>query len=135
MTPDDRSYLGRHEASSFAREGWNTDEVTDEVTDYGPRKRPGLTFLGFLVTLALFVSVERASEHGWFAGLGWRGGEYAYLFIGVVLGSLVVGGVIRGALARSSWRSLGSGMLIGGTIGLAGLVVFTIAISSARITF
>jgi hypothetical protein len=109
------------------------------VIDYEPRKRPGLTFLGVLVSLALFVLVKLAYDFGWFAGLGWRGGEYAYLFVGVVLGTPVVGLLVRAALDRSSWRSLGTGMLIGGTIGFVILIVivvlFAIGMSQARIPF
>jgi hypothetical protein len=53
---------------------------TGGVVDYEPQKRPGLTFLGFLVSFALFGSVKLAYNHEWFAGLRWHGGEYAYLF-------------------------------------------------------
>jgi hypothetical protein len=109
------------------------------MVGYEPRKRPGLTFLGFFVSLVLFVLVKVAYDHEWFAGLGWRGGEYAYLFIGVVLATPVVGLLVRAVLDRSSWRSLGTGMVIGGTIGLVILllvvVVFTVGMSRARIPF
>lgn len=90
--------------------------------------------LGFLVPFGLLTSVVLAYQGQLLADVGWRGGEYARTFIGVTVGAILLGSVLRLALSQP-WKSIGSGMLAAGTLGLviavALLVVFVIALSQS----
>lgn len=100
-----------------------------EDLDQRRPKRPGVAFTGFLVPFALLLAMVAAYQAQSFDALGWRGGEYAYAFIGVAFGAVVVGAVLKAA--RPPWTSVGTGMILAGTLGVLfaiGLVVlFVIA--------
>ncbi|MEU4747060.1 hypothetical protein AB0G02_42285 [Actinosynnema sp. NPDC023658] len=85
------------------------------------RRRPGVAFAGFVPPSALLLGVMIAYRTGLFADLGWRGGEYAYAFIGVAVGSVVLGLVLK--FFRPPWNSVGTGMILGGTLGFVAVVV------------
>lgn len=87
------------------------------MTDLQQRKRPGMALAGFTVPFALQLAVMAAFRAGYFADAGWRGGEYAYAFIGVALGSIVVGCALK--LARPPWNSVGTGAVLAGALGSA----------------
>jgi hypothetical protein len=95
---------------------------TGPVTDVEQpiRKRPGVAFAGSLLPLALLLGVMLAFRANYFADLGWRGGEYAYAFIGVTVGSIVVGLVLK--FFRPPRNSVGTGMVLGGTLGVLTVV-------------
>jgi hypothetical protein len=92
--------------------------------DQQKRKHPGVAFAGFVVPFVLLLSVVLAYKARYVAGIGWRGGEYAYAFIGVAIGAILVGCMVKLLQSKSPWNSVGSGMVIAGTLG----VVITIAI-------
>ena len=95
------------------------------MTDVEQRKRPGAAFAGFLVPFALQVAVMAAYRGQHLADAGWRGGEYAYAFIGVAVGSTVLGCAFK--FFRPPWNSVGTGLLLAGTLGFAlVLVVFAV---------
>ncbi|AYY14007.1 hypothetical protein EF847_16150 [Actinobacteria bacterium YIM 96077] len=102
-------------------------------------KRPGVAFAGFALPFVLLVSVALAYQAGSFAGIGWHGGEYAYAFVGVAAGSVLVGSLLIFARPGSPWKSFGSGMLLagasGGVIAIAIIVLFMIAFSQSSLTF
>ncbi|WP_431904990.1 hypothetical protein [Amycolatopsis thermoflava] len=81
-------------------------------------RRPGVAFLGFALATGLLIAVMAALAGDVVAG--WHAGEYAYPFIGVTFGAIIGGSLCR--LARPPWRSLGSGLLLGGALGFAALV-------------
>jgi len=80
---------------------------------------------GFAVTALLLVLTAGGYLNNTFSSLGWQGGEYAYAFVWITLGSVLVGAVVKAA-APAPWRSLGSGMLITGVIGV--VVVLTLVV-------
>lgn len=86
----------------------------------------GAALVGFTASAALLVLTVSAYLNGTFAHLGWHGGEYAYAFLWIAIGSTVVGGVIRLA-APAPWRSIGSGLAVGGIGGVLILVLLIIA--------
>ena len=94
---------------------------TVRVIDVEQRKRPGVAFAGFLVPFALQVAVLAAYRSQHFADAGWRGGEYAYAFIGVAVGSIVLGCVAK--FFRPPWNSVGTGLVLAGTLGFVFVVV------------
>ncbi|MBB5802593.1 polyferredoxin [Saccharothrix ecbatanensis] len=102
-----------------------------EDLDQRKRKRPGVAFAGFLVPFALLMAVMAAHRAQSFDALGWHGGEYAYAFIGVALGAVVVGALLKAA--RPPWPSVGTGMILAGTVGvliaIAIVALFVIAFS------
>ena len=102
------------------------------VTELDHRRRAILA--GFLVPLALLVLIALAYRNDFFASSGWHGGEYAYAFVWTALGSIVVGAVVRLA-AAAPWRSIGSGMMLVGSISMlvviALIVVFVMALTSS----
>ncbi len=49
---------------------------------------------------------------------GWRGGEYASAFAGLVLGGLVVGALLLGVPRHRALRSFGRGLLLGASLGV-----------------
>ncbi|KOX20469.1 hypothetical protein ADK67_29665 [Saccharothrix sp. NRRL B-16348] len=104
---------------------------TGRVIEVEQRKRPGVAFAGFLVPFALQVAVMVAFRGQYFADAGWRGGEYAYAFIGVAVGSIVLGCVFK--FLRPPWNSVGTGLVLAGTLGfvivLAVLAVVLVALS------
>lgn len=97
--------------------------------DRRSQRGPGAAFAGFLVSTALLTCVVVAFGTSWVHG--WRGGEYACAFLGVTLGSLVLGAGL--AFARPPWRSVGTGLLLGGLLGVlaavAGVVLVLVALS------
>lgn len=106
-----------------------------EATEAPPPKRPGVAFAGFLLPCLLLSSVVLAYRSEYLAGLGWRGGEYAYAFLGVALGATLTGGLLKLLRRGSPWRSFGTGLLLGGTLGvvltIVIIVLFVIALSQA----
>ncbi|WP_447001833.1 hypothetical protein ACRAKI_18925 [Saccharothrix isguenensis] len=102
----------------------------DEL-DQRKRKRPGVAFAGSLVPIALLLAVMATHRAQAFDVLGWHGGEYAYLFIGIAFGAIVVGALLK--TARPPWGSVGTGMILGGVLGvliaIAVVALFLIAFS------
>lgn len=86
----------------------------------------GAAFFGFTVSAALLALTVGAFFNDTFADLGWRGGEYAYAFVWIAIGSTVVGGVIR-LVAPAPWRSIGAGLAVGGIGGVVVLIVLIVA--------
>ncbi|NUT53979.1 MAG: hypothetical protein HOV94_42830 [Saccharothrix sp.] len=107
------------------------------MTDLDRRKRPGVVLASLLVPFAVLATLYTAYLRDSFASLGWHGGEYAYAFIGVAVGSIVLGLVLK--FLRPPWDSVGTGLLIGGTVGvlaaIAVFVLFMIALSQWGPTF
>ncbi|MEU4766514.1 hypothetical protein AB0H12_24990 [Actinosynnema sp. NPDC023794] len=95
------------------------------MIDVEQRRRPGVAFAGFLVPFALQVAVVAAYRSRYFAG--WLGGEYAYAFIGVAIGSIVLGCVAK--FFRPPWNSVGTGLVLAGVLGfVVVLVVFAVIV-------
>ncbi|ROP36056.1 hypothetical protein [Saccharothrix texasensis] len=89
------------------------------------RKRPAVAFAGFLVPFAAQLAVPAAFRAEYFADAGWHGGEYAYAFIGVAVGSTVLGCAVK--FLRPPWNSVGTGLVLAGTLGFVTvLVVFAV---------
>ncbi|MCE6998667.1 hypothetical protein LZG04_28295 [Saccharothrix sp. S26] len=101
------------------------------MVDVEQRKRPGVALAGFAVPFALQVAVVAAYQGRYLWDAGWRGGQYAYAFIGVAVGSIVLGCVLK--FFRPPWRSVGTGLLLAGTFGFvavfAVLALFLVAFS------
>ncbi|SDP39921.1 hypothetical protein [Lentzea jiangxiensis] len=57
---------------------------------------------------------------------GWQGGEYAYSFIWIALGSALAGLVVLVA-APAPWRSAGKDMAIAGTAGVVVVITLVVA--------
>ncbi|TQM84915.1 hypothetical protein FHX81_7380 [Saccharothrix saharensis] len=93
---------------------------TGRVNDVEHRKRPGAAFAGFVVPAVLLVAVVAAYRTGYFADAGWRGGEYAYAFIGVAVGAIVLGSALK--FLRPPWNSVGTGFLLAGLVGFGAVV-------------
>lgn len=87
------------------------------MIDVEPRKRPRPTFAGFLLSFAAQAAVVAAYRTSYFADAGWQGGEYAYAFIGIAVGSIVLGCVLR--FFRPPWSPVGTGLLLAGVLGFA----------------
>lgn len=85
-----------------------------------------MAFAGYVVPVAMEVAVVAALRTGYFADAGWRGGEYAYAFIGIAVGSIVLGGVLK--LLGPPWRSVGTGVLLAGTVGFAVVVAVFVSV-------
>jgi membrane protease YdiL (CAAX protease family) len=104
---------------------------TGHVIDVEQRKRPGVAFAGFAAPFALQLAVVAAFRAGYFTDAGWRGGEYAYAFIGVAIGSIVLGCALK--FARPPWNSVGTGMVLAGALGflivVAVFALFLVALS------
>ncbi|MFE9746722.1 hypothetical protein ACFYOT_17610 [Saccharothrix saharensis] len=101
------------------------------MIDVERRKRPGVAFAGFVVPAALLIALVAAYQTGYFADAGWRGGEYAYAFIGVAVGAIVLGSALK--FLRPSWNSVGTGFLLAALLGfgvvVAVFVLFLVALS------
>jgi hypothetical protein len=78
---------------------------------------------GFGVTFGLLLAVVLAYQTGALAGAGWAGGEYANTFVGIAIGAVVVGTVLLAAGRHTVWRPFGIGVLAGGGLGIAFVVV------------
>jgi hypothetical protein len=99
------------------------------MTDVQQRKRPGMAFAGFAVPFALQLAVMAAFRAESFADAGWRGGEYAYAFIGVAVGSIVLGCALK--LVRPPWNSVGTGAVLAGVLGFAIVIaVFALVLAA-----
>ncbi|MFJ6675015.1 hypothetical protein ACIQMJ_28265 [Actinosynnema sp. NPDC091369] len=90
------------------------------------RKRPGVAFAAFAVPVALQGAVVAAYRAGTFTGAGWRGGEYAYAFIGIAVGAIVLGCALK--IARPPWNSVGTGLVLAGLFGFGVVVAIFVAI-------
>ena len=88
-------------------------------------RRRGAILAGFLFPFALLTLIAFAYRNDSFASIGWRGGEYANAFVWTAIGSIVVGAVVR-LTAEAPWRSIGSGMILLGSIGM--LVVIALGL-------
>jgi hypothetical protein len=97
----------------------------------------GAKFTGFALPLGLIALLMVAYGHDSFGSLGWDGGEYLSAMVWAVVGVLLVGACLLAA--PSAWRSLGVGMLIGGSagilLGLAFLVLAMVMIARTPIPF
>lgn len=104
------------------------------MTETDARGRRGVAFAGFLVPSALLAFLALAYWQQYFAGLGWRGGEYAHAFIGVAVGAVLLGCLLK--LLRPPWNSFGSGLVVGGLLGIVAViaivVLFLVAVSRAQ---
>ena len=74
---------------------------------------------GFLTAFGVMVVVLFAMFNESLYALGWRGGEYATLFLVVTFASLVGGAFLR---TRPEWRSFGKGLIVAGVAGLVIMV-------------
>lgn len=93
------------------------------MADIEHRKHPGVGVAGFAVTFALLTGVVFAFQTGALAGAGWAGGEYANTFVAIAVGAVVAGAVLFAAGRRTAWRTFGVGLLAGGGLGIAFVVV------------
>lgn len=82
---------------------------------------------GFLIPLALLALAMYVYVTDSFESIGWRGGEYAYSFMWIALGSVVIGAVVRLA-APAPWRSVGSGMMLAGSAGVLVVIALFVLI-------
>ena len=80
---------------------------------------------GFSIPAVLFLLTTYAYLNDYFEHVGWQGGEYAYAYIWIAIGSTVVGGVIR-LVAPAPWRSVGSGIAVGGFGGVLVLILLLV---------
>ncbi|MGW6444095.1 hypothetical protein [Lentzea sp. NPDC055074] len=78
---------------------------------------------GFATTAVLLVLTVVAFQTNAMNSFGWQGGEYAYSFIWIALGSALAGILVKVA-APAPWRSAGTGMVLAGTVGV--VVVITL---------
>ncbi|WP_143116076.1 hypothetical protein [Lentzea xinjiangensis] len=81
---------------------------------------------GFATTTVLLALTAAAYLNDSLEAFGWQGGEYAYAFVLIALGSALAGGVVK-ALAPRPWRPAGSGLLVAGGAGVA-VVVLLVAL-------
>ncbi|MEO6089013.1 MAG: hypothetical protein ABIQ18_38460 [Umezawaea sp.] len=97
----------------------------------------GAKFTGFVLPLVLIALLMVAYGHDYFGSLGWGGGEYLSAMVWTVVGVLLVGACLLAA--PRAWRSLGVGMLIGGSagilLGLAFLVLVMVMVARTPIPF
>ncbi|GAA3647097.1 hypothetical protein GCM10022267_37150 [Lentzea roselyniae] len=77
---------------------------------------------GFAVPVILLALTVVAFLHDFLEPIGWQGGEYAYTFVWIALGSALAGVAVRTA-APNPWRSIGSGLAWAGATGLVVVVV------------
>lgn len=103
----------------------------------GREPHPGVKFTGFALPLVLIALLMVAYGHDYFGSLGWDGGEYLSAMAWTVVGVLLVGACLLAA--PTAWRSLGVGMLIGGSagilLGFAFLVLVMVALARTPIPF
>ncbi|MGI5501360.1 hypothetical protein [Lentzea sp. CA-135723] len=83
---------------------------------------------GFATTLGLLLLTFVSMQNDVLESLGWQGGQYAYAFIWIALGSVVAGVVLK---VRSSarWKAFGTGLIIGGTFGVVLLIAFFVLVA------
>ncbi|MET9225443.1 hypothetical protein [Lentzea sp. NPDC003310] len=81
---------------------------------------------GFATTAVLLVLTVVAFLTNALRPLGWQGGEYAYSFVWIALGSAIAGLAVRVA-APAPWRSAGKGMAIAGTAGVVVVITLIVA--------
>jgi hypothetical protein len=93
------------------------------MADIDHQRRPGVGLAGFGVTFGLLLAVVLAYRAGALASAGWAGGEYANTFVAIALGAVVAGAVLLAAGGHTAWRTFGVGMLAGGGLGIAFVVV------------
>ncbi|WP_106190770.1 hypothetical protein [Umezawaea tangerina] len=104
-----------------------------------PTRRPHLAVkaAGFALPLLLIALLVVAYDHDCFGSLGWDGGEYLSAMAWTDVGVLFVGAALLAAPA--AWRSLGVGMLVGGSagilLGIAFLALLMVAIARTPIPF
>lgn len=82
-----------------------------------------MTVAGFAVPFALLTAVVLGYRADFLGGVGWAGGEYAYAFVAVAIGAVVAGVVLQLVDRRSPWRRFGTGMLLGGGLGVVFVAV------------
>jgi len=92
------------------------------MTDTAPR--PGVGFLGFALATGLLTTLAVLTREDAFARFGWRGGEYALSFLAAASGAVLGGVLLR--QTRPPWRSLGTGLVVGGSVGLLLLVAVAV---------
>ncbi|CAL9540841.1 hypothetical protein SUDANB95_04193 [Actinosynnema sp. ALI-1.44] len=99
------------------------------MTEIDRRRTLGLA--GFLLPCALLVALYCAYSSDTFASWGWLGGEYAYAFIGVAVGAILLGCVVKLVGLDKPGGAFGTGLVLGGTLGVlvvaAFVVVFLVA--------
>lgn len=92
---------------------------------------------GFIVPVALMMLTVVGFAGDRLDFLGWQGGEYGYAFLGIAIGSVVLG--VVGTAAPAPWRSIGSSMVLAGTIGvvlvIAAAMLFMWAFAHSSWTF
>ena len=91
------------------------------MADIDHEGRPGTGLAGFAVTVGLLLVVVLAWQTSALAGVGWAGGEYANTFVAIALGAVLVGAVLVATGTR--WRRFGIGVLAGGGLGVAFVLV------------
>ncbi|WP_309113216.1 hypothetical protein [Saccharothrix sp.] len=94
------------------------------MTEIDRRRLLGLS--GFLLPCALLVALYFAYSSDTFGSWGWKGGEYAYAFIGVAVGAILLGCLVKLFRLDKPGGAFGTGLVLGGTLGVVvviGLVV------------
>jgi hypothetical protein len=108
------------------------------MSGHKPR-HPAASFTGLTVPFALQASVVLAYRKHLFQGIGRQGGQYAFAFIGVAIGAILVGSVLRLLQPRSPWKAFGTGLLVGGTVGVATTIaiiaLLAITFANSNLTF
>ncbi len=109
--------------------------TVEGMADIDHQGRPGAGLAGFAVTVGLLLVVAFAWYTHALAGAGWSGGEYANTFVAIALGAVLVGTVL--AATGTRWRRFGIGVLAGGGLGVAFVVVVFAVVMYAlsRLTF
>jgi hypothetical protein len=87
------------------------------------------TALGIAVSTSVLVLIAVGYRVDALAGIGWGGGEYAYLFFFAAIGLVVAGALMLAFGGRRPWRWFGIGTITGGVVGVlvvAGALVWLV---------
>lgn len=90
----------------------------------------GAGVAGFAAVLGLLLLTFLAMQNDALESLGWQGGQYAYAFVWIALGSVVAGVVLK-VRSPAPWRTFGTGLIIGGTFGVVLLIAFFVLVAYA----
>lgn len=99
------------------------------MTEIDRRRVLGLA--GFLLPCAVLVALCFAYSSNTFASWGWKGGEYAYAFIGVAVGAILLGCVVKLVGLDKPGGAFGTGLVLGGTLGVLVVVALVVLFVAA----